>query len=300
MGHRAERPEPRAHPARRPPAPHRRQRPRGHPRRADLDRHPRPFGAQADVLLALAGRAATGAQRSARAHGRLPQQVPQHLQQQDPGAVTSMTLGWDNPTADPTTTILLRHGDTRLSPEHRFSGRCDLPLSASGTRQAKAAACRLAAGAPIDAVVSSPLQRAVDTAAIAAAELGLTMVIDDDLRETDFGDWDGFTLAEIQQRWPAAVARWRHDPQQPPPGGESFADAAQRVNRACDRLLRDHSGQTVLVVSHISTIKILLCRALGVPLGTVYRLYLGSACINQIERIWRGLIAMPYIHAINP
>src|SRR5713226_4303522 len=90
-----------------------------------------------------------------------------------------MTLGWDNPTADPTTTILLRHGDTRLSPEHRFSGRHDLPLSASGIRQAQAAACRLATGTPIDAVVSSPMQRAVDTAVIAAAELGLTAVIDD-------------------------------------------------------------------------------------------------------------------------
>src|ERR1700683_2892735 len=79
-----------------------------------------------------------------------------------------MTLGWDNPTADPTTTVLLRHGDTQLSPEHRFSGIGDLPLSANGTRQAQAAACRLATGAPIDAVVSSPLRRAVATAAIAA------------------------------------------------------------------------------------------------------------------------------------
>src|SRR5258706_8871405 len=112
-----------------------------------------------------------------------------------------MTLGWDNPTADPTTTVLLRHGDTELSPEHRFSGVRDLPLSANGTRQAKAAAGRLASGAPIDAVVSSPLQRAVATAAIAASELGLTAATDDDLRETDFGDWDRFTLEEIQQRW---------------------------------------------------------------------------------------------------
>ena len=132
-----------------------------------------------------------------------------------------MTLGWDNPTADPTTTILLRHGDTRLSPEHRFSGLLDLPLSANGTRQAKAAAGRLAAGAPIDVVVSSPLQRALDTAVIAAAELGLTPVTDDDLRETHFGDWDGFTLEEIQQRWPAAAAAWRRDPEQAPPGGRA-------------------------------------------------------------------------------
>src|ERR1700740_3543306 len=110
-----------------------------------------------------------------------------------------MTLGWDNPTADPTTTILLRHGDTRLSPEHRFSGLRDLPLSPIGTRQAQAAPCRLAAGAPIDAVVSSPLPRAVATAAIAAGELGLTAVIDDDLRENDFGGWGGFPPAGMQQ-----------------------------------------------------------------------------------------------------
>src|ERR1700689_4305738 len=91
-----------------------------------------------------------------------------------------MTLGWDNPTADPTTTILLRHGDTRLSPEHRFSGLRDLPLSANGTRQAQAAARRLATGAPIDAVVSSPLQRALATAASADPAPGVTAVIDDD------------------------------------------------------------------------------------------------------------------------
>ena len=207
-----------------------------------------------------------------------------------------MTLGWNNPTAQPTLTVLLRHGDTRFSPEHRFSGLCDLPLSADGTRQAKAAACRLAAGTRIDAIVSSPLRRAAATAALAATELGLTAATDDDLRETDFGEWEGFTLAEIQQRWPAAVATWQHDPQQAPPGGESFADTAHRVNQACDRLLRDHGGQTVLVVSHITPIKILLCRALGVPLGTLYRLYLGSACINEIQWHGRGFAA---VHRVN-
>jgi ribonuclease H / adenosylcobalamin/alpha-ribazole phosphatase len=194
-----------------------------------------------------------------------------------------MTLGWTSPSAQPTTTVLLRHGDTRLSPEHRFSGLCDLPLSADGTRQAKAAAGRLASGARIDAVVTSPLRRAVATAAIAATELGLAAVTDDDLRETDFGEWEGLTLAEIQLRWPAAVTAWQHDPQQAPPDGESFADTARRVDQACDRLLRDHHGQTVLVVSHITPIKILLCRALDVPLATLYRIYLGSACINEIQ-----------------
>jgi probable phosphoglycerate mutase len=195
-------------------------------------------------------------------------------------------LGWSDPRDTATITILLRHGDTRLSPEHRFSGLSDEPLSADGSRQVRAAAHRLASGARIDAIVSSPLQRAAATAAIVADELGLTAATDDDLRETDFGKWEGLTIAEIQDRWPQAVVAWQHDPEQAPPDGESFADTACRVNRACERILRKHRGQTVLVVSHITPIKILLCRALGVPLLTMYRFYLGSACINEIQ--WHG------------
>jgi ribonuclease H / adenosylcobalamin/alpha-ribazole phosphatase len=196
------------------------------------------------------------------------------------------TLGWSDPQDTATVTILLRHGDTRLSPEHRFSGLSDEPLSADGTRQVNAAAHRLASGARIDAIVSSPLPRAAATAEIVADELALTAATDDDLRETDFGQWEGLTFTEIQNRWPEEVVAWQHDPQQAPPGGESFADTACRVNRACERILREHPGQTVLVVSHITPIKIMLCRALGAPLLALYRFYLGSACINEIQ--WHG------------
>ena len=195
-------------------------------------------------------------------------------------------LGWSNPPDAATTTILLRHGDTRLSPEHRFSGLSGEPLSAEGARQAQAAAYRLASGARIDALVSSPLPRAAATASIVGDELGLAATPDDDLRETDFGKWEGLTISEIQDRWPEAVIAWQHDPHQAPPGGESFADTACRVNRSCERILRDYRGQTVLVVSHITPIKIMICRALGVPLLTIYRFYLGSACINEVQ--WHG------------
>jgi probable phosphoglycerate mutase len=195
-------------------------------------------------------------------------------------------LGWSNPQDAATITILLRHGDTRLSPEHRFSGLSDEPLSADGARQVSAAAHRLAAGARIDAIVSSPLKRAAATAAIVADELGLATATDDDLRETDFGEWEGLTIAEIQHQWPEAVVAWQRDPGQAPPGGESFAETACRVNRACERILWEHRGKTVLVVSHITPIKILLCRALGAPLLAMYRFYLGSACINEIQ--WHG------------
>ncbi|HSR86807.1 MAG TPA: histidine phosphatase family protein [Streptosporangiaceae bacterium] len=197
-----------------------------------------------------------------------------------------MTLGWSEPAEPATITVLLRHGDTRMSPEHRLSGQSDAPLSADGTRQAKAAAGKLASDTEIDAVVTSPLQRAASTAAIAATELGLTVVTDDDLRETNFGEWEGRTLAEVQERWPTAAAAWQHDPERAPPGGESFADTARRVQQACDRLLHEHRGQTVLVVSHVTPIKIMLCRALDAPLTALFRMYLGSACINEVQ--WHG------------
>jgi broad specificity phosphatase PhoE len=194
-------------------------------------------------------------------------------------------LGWSSPRDAGTITVLLRHGDTRLSPEHRFSGLCDEPLSAEGARQVNAAARRLA-DREIDAIVSSPLKRAAASAAIVADELGLAVATDDDLRETDFGKWEGLTLTEIQDQWPEAVAAWQSDPDRAPPDGESFADTACRVNRACERVLGQYQGGTVLVVSHITPIKIMLCRALGAPLLSLYRFYLGSACINEIQ--WHG------------
>jgi ribonuclease H / adenosylcobalamin/alpha-ribazole phosphatase len=197
-----------------------------------------------------------------------------------------MTLGWTVPAEPPTITTLLLTGDSILEPEHRLAGLVDLPLSADGARQAKAAARRIASGARIDAVVSSPVRRAAATAGIAAAELGLNAAIDDDLRETDFGDWEGFTLAELEERWPEAATTWQHDPKQAPPGGESLAATADRVHAACDRVLRDNPGRTVLVVSHVTPIKIMLCQALDVPLSALYRMYLGSACINEIQ--WQG------------
>jgi broad specificity phosphatase PhoE len=195
-------------------------------------------------------------------------------------------LGWSSPRDAATFTILLRHGDTRLSPEHRFSGLSDEPLNAEGTQQAEAAARRLVAGPRIDAIISSPLQRAAATTSIVAGELGLAATFDDDLRETDFGKWEGLCFAEIQSGWPEEVTAWQQNPRQAPPGGESFADTACRVNSACERILRDHQGETILVVSHITPMKILLCRALSVPLLTMYRFYLGPACINEIQ--WHG------------
>ncbi|GLU49062.1 bifunctional RNase H/acid phosphatase [Nocardiopsis ansamitocini] len=190
--------------------------------------------------------------------------------------------GWSAPDTAPTQLVLLRHGQTPLSVERRFAGVGDIPLTDTGHEQARRAARRLA-GRGIDAIVSSPLRRTRDTAAYAAAELGLRVHIDEDLRETDFGDWEGMSFAEVRAKQPDELSRWLADPAAAPPGGESFAEAADRVAAARDRLLADHPGRTVLVVSHVTPIKVLLQQALLAPLQALYRMHLDVACLSEVH-----------------
>lgn len=191
--------------------------------------------------------------------------------------------GWMAPASPPTTTVLLRHGDTPLSAEKRFSGLGEAALTPEGARQARAAALRLRARGGIEAVVASPLRRAWQSAQIAATVLGLPVVADQDLRETDFGAWEGLTFAQVQARWPGQVAGWRADPTVAPPGGESFADVAIRVQRAQARLLARYPHQTVLAVTHVTPIKTLVRLALQAPPGVLYRLHLDSACLSELD-----------------
>jgi probable phosphoglycerate mutase len=196
--------------------------------------------------------------------------------------------GWGQPAGEPVRMLLLRHGQTAHSVDRRFSGRADPPLTELGVRQAAAAARRLAAwsaesGTPVAAVVSSPLTRAAATAAAVAAELGLEPGVDDGLVETDFGAWDGLTFAEVRQRWPAELTEWLGSPEVAPPGGESFADVQLRVRRARDRLLAGHPGRTVVLVSHVTPIKLLLRLALDAGPALLHRLHLDIAGLSVVD-----------------
>ena len=193
-----------------------------------------------------------------------------------------MSTGWGAPDTEPTRLVLLRHGQTPLSVDQRFAGRGDAELTDQGHQQASAAARRIAAW-PVDAVVSSPLTRCRDTAAHAAEQLGLPVEVDEGFVETDFGEWEEMTFAEARAADPAGVDRWISDPQAGPPGGESFAQVAARVGAARDALLRRHRGRTVLVVSHVTPIKILVQQAMGAPLEALYRMHLDTACLTRID-----------------
>ncbi|HEX4726395.1 MAG TPA: bifunctional RNase H/acid phosphatase [Jatrophihabitans sp.] len=191
---------------------------------------------------------------------------------------------WVPSGAPPTRFVLVRHGVTELSVARRFAGRSDLPLTERGVRQAELAADRLAGLADsVAAVLSSPLLRTRQTADRIADRLELPVSIEDGLIETDYGVWDGHSFDEVRQRWPDDLTRWLADPTALPTGGESFATVGRRVGAARDRIVERHPGQTVLLVSHVSPIKLLVQSALGAPVSAVHRMYLDPASITVID-----------------
>ena len=191
--------------------------------------------------------------------------------------------GWSEPGGVPTAMLLLRHGQTALSVEKRFSGVGDPELTALGLAQAEAAATGLAARGGIDAVVSSPLRRARATADAVAAACGVAVTEVEGLRETDFGDWDGYTFDEVRQKWPTEMSAWLASTDVAPPFGESFETTSRRVRRARDEVLRTFPGKTVVVVSHVTPIKTLVRLALEAPISALYRMHLDTASLSEVH-----------------
>ncbi|MCL6732696.1 bifunctional RNase H/acid phosphatase [Streptomyces neyagawaensis] len=185
----------------------------------------------------------------------------------------------------PATFVLLRHGETALTPQKRFSGSggSDPSLSDVGRYQAERVAAALAARGTIQEVVSSPLARCRETAEIVAARLGLGVTLDDGLRETDFGAWEGLTFGEVRERYPDDMNAWLASPDaEPTGGGESFEAVAQRVAATRDRLTEAHRGRTVLLVSHVTPIKTLVRLALGAPPESLFRMELSAASLTAL------------------
>jgi ribonuclease H / adenosylcobalamin/alpha-ribazole phosphatase len=183
----------------------------------------------------------------------------------------------------PTVTLLLRHGQTPYSIDKRFAGRVDIDLTELGVSQAAAAAERLGKQGGIDAIVSSPLSRARQTAGAVAAMVHAPVTVEGAFEEADFGEWDGLTFAQAQERFPAAMDAWLASTEAAPPGGESFAAVRSRVLDGLSRVLAAHAGQTVLVVSHVTPMKICVAEALGAPLSAVYRMHLDTACLCEVD-----------------
>ena len=201
-------------------------------------------------------------------------------------AAKSKIIGWSR--ADlgaPTTLLLVRHGVTQQSVEHRFSGvnGFDPPLIELGQRQAQAAAEELARRGGADVIVCSPLQRTRQTAAIITEHLGLgEPIVVDGIAEADFGEWDSLNFAEVKERWPDELAAWMSSFEVAPPGGESFATVRRRVDAARAELVQRFPRQRVLTVSHVTPIKVLVQNVLEAPASSAYRFELAPCSLTTL------------------
>lgn len=190
---------------------------------------------------------------------------------------------WQSVSGAATRMILLRHGQTPLSVDKRYSGRGNPDLTDLGRAQAAAAADRIGFLGGVDAIVSSPLGRARDTAAAVSDRIGVPVTVLDGLTETDFGSWEGMTFTEAREFDAAAHDAWMADTAVAPPGGESFDAVRERIVAVREQLLGDYAGKTVVVVSHVTPIKTLLQLGLGVGPSILYRLHLDLASISIVD-----------------
>jgi probable phosphoglycerate mutase len=186
---------------------------------------------------------------------------------------------------------------TPLTGEKRFSGRIDPSLTPDGLAQARAAALRLAGTdvgdavfGRIDAIVASPLTRTQQTAAAVASLAGLPVRTEPGFREMDFGDFEGLTFAEARSRYPAELSAFLSSVDAAAPGGESVSSAAARAAVARDRTIARFPRKTVLIVTHVTPIKTLLCQALGAPLSAVHRMELSAASLTVVDFYGDGIL----------
>jgi ribonuclease H / adenosylcobalamin/alpha-ribazole phosphatase len=194
--------------------------------------------------------------------------------------------GWSPESDVQTTLILVRHGVTDHTVEKRFSGglaSANPGLSEEGRAQVRATGDWLAPLAErIDALVSSPVRRTLESAEILGAMLGRAVEVEPGFAEMEFGSWDGLTFTEVAEQRQDELDSWLGSLDTAPGGGESFRHVEKRVLAALDRLLRERAGQTIVLVSHVTPIKTLVAHAVRAPLESVFRMELSPASVTVL------------------
>mgnify|MGYP001599028211 CR=1 FL=1 len=178
---------------------------------------------------------------------------------------------------------LVRHGQTEWNRLHRIQGQSDPSLNETGRAQARALA-RTFAGRPLDAVYSSPLQRARDTAESIAQAHNLPVHTFDELKELNVGALDGVTLVEMRERHGDFLARWRRDASvRLPGGGETLAELRARAWAVIERISQAHAGRRVAVVTHSFLTQVVVSAVLGLPLDHFRRVRVSEGCISAVD-----------------
>lgn len=178
--------------------------------------------------------------------------------------------------------IAIRHGETAWNVDTRMQGQLDIPLNDTGRWQATRLASAVA-GEGIAVIYASDLLRAYDTARAVAEATGHAIVTDIGLRERHFGEFQGFTWKEIEERWPQESERWRkRDIDFAPSGGESLREFYARSIATATRLAAAHPGQTIALVAHGGVMDCLYRAASRIDLQASRSWQLGNASINRL------------------
>jgi broad specificity phosphatase PhoE len=206
-----------------------------------------------------------------------------------------------------TTVFLVRHGVTAWHAEQRVLGQRDVPLSAEGIEQARAVATALS-GVKLGEVLSSPLQRAVQTAEIIGRQVGIEVARDPRLIDFKLGRWTGMSYAEVSAT--SEYQRFLREPQAMSiPGGESFDEIQRRSVAAIEQALSDSpSGDAVAIVTHAGIIRVLLSHYMGSPPANYHRIRVspGSMSIlsfaddRELPRVLAVNLAGPLRHVLGP
>jgi len=197
--------------------------------------------------------------------------------------------------------LLLRHGETPWSTEHRYQGVSDTPLSDLGRAQVAALAERLR-DEPLTELRSSPLRRTLDTAAAVASYHEAPLVADEHLREICLGRWEGLSHEEIKRLAPERYAGWLTDPGKTmPPEGEAMEAVMRRVGDLWREMAARPRDATVALVGHGACLRALLCLALEVPTAAFWRFQLGAASVSELYVHGRGakLVLLNDLHHLN-
>ena len=209
---------------------------------------------------------------------------------------------------------LIRHGETEGAETKRYKGHIDVPLSENGIEQIKRVAEYLSAEVQkrgsaevtcgltslraneLSVIYTSDLSRAVKSAELIAESHGLKPIILPELRERNFGIWEGMSFDEIKEKWPDAFNSWSSNPLKfSPMGGESTIELRDRAVKAFNNIVEQHNGHNIAIVSHGGINRIMLCELLGMPLENIFRVEQDYACINIVE-MWDEY---PVVKAMN-
>lgn len=202
--------------------------------------------------------------------------------------------------AEVTTVLLVRHGETYYNAEKRYQGNLDIKLNKNGLKQAELLAKSLK-NYPIDVFISSPLSRAYVTTEKVAAEHGMTIAYTDDrFKEVDFGDWSGELIADLKVKYPDQFKLWQERPWLMTfPNGENLRDMQYRGRAALEDAVAKYPGKTIFIGAHSHLNAVIICSILGLDTEHFKQIQQNNTCVNVLkyeDGAWRLVLLNSVAH----